>query len=166
MDKITLIVNIVKSSILFDNDFKKGKYPNLQEYNNMIQTYLDNLKTLSTDARLVQLCSSLHNINSHILKSMSKKTKLDKTKNTVIFFYKPDCEPSLIFANEWVKLREQHNKKYNMIAINCDNPKYTDICNFFKIYEYPTIKLVKPYSIDDYFGSMDAVSITNDLLNE
>ncbi len=97
---------------------------------------------------------------------MSKKSKLDKTKNTVIFFYKPDCEPSLTFYGEWAKLKKLHNKKYNMISINCINPKYKDICNFFKIYEYPTIKLVKPNRIDDYFGSMDATSISADLLNE
>jgi len=174
MDKITLIVNIVRSSILFDNEFQKGNYLNLRDHNDMIKSYIKNLNTYSSnsnDDKILELCTSLYDLNFRILEltqgtyKSKEKLKLNKDKNTIILFYKPDCIASINFIPDWNKLKAVHNNKYNMVAINCSNPKYEDVCNFFKIYEYPTIKLIKPQQINDYFGKMDATSITNDLID-
>lgn len=167
MDKITVITNIIRSSLLFDCDIQNNKYDMLNTYNEKIANLLIDLHLSPIEEEMLKLCEYIHNINNNIIDKIShrKISKLDTKKNTFIFFYKENCKYSMLFIPEWKKMKNLLDNKFNMVSINCDKIKYKNICNFFRVYEYPTIKLVTSHKIIDYFGEMNCDSIINELFN-
>jgi hypothetical protein len=166
MDKINSIVNIIRSSISFDNSLENGGYCELQQQNNLLKSHLQNLMILNpiddTEKKLLKLSEHLYKINENIIDLVNgsqKHTKIDLTKNTLLFFYKEHCEPSLNFVSEWTKLKKMVNGKVNMVSINCSKSKYDNVCDSLGVYEYPTVKYLYNNKVDTYIGNMNANEI-------
>lgn len=90
---------------------------------------------------------------------LNKMAKYKESNNTMILFYSPDCVYCRMFYPEWKKLKLALNNKVNMIAINCKKADKQEICDYFKIDRYPTLKYVTPTKIHDYYGNMNMEEI-------
>lgn len=163
MSKISYITNILRESISFDDAIKNGDYANLKDFGTKISDDIKSLKFFDSanniENELSKLSMDLNIINGQIITELGATQKVNENKNTLIFFYKENCKISSNFAPEWAKLKSLNNGSANMVAINCSNPKYNDICSLFEITQYPAIKYVNKSSISQYNGKLSADNI-------
>lgn len=159
--KIESSINIVKGSLLFDRELKRHQYCNLGKTNESIKSNLQTLVLLSgnsaNDIEILKLCQKLYDLNNTIIAKIEKSDQ--KSEKILLFFYKEGCEPSSRFVSEWKKLESIVGSEAKMLSVNCSKEKYTDICNKFGIYQYPTVKLISGDKTHDYFGEMTADKI-------
>lgn len=141
-DKI--VIKCVKESLSLD----KG-IGNINEFKSQLQ----NLMILN------QLPQFASNENNKLLKLILELYKLINEKSILLFFYKNNCEPSSKFVKEWKNIKLKTNNKYKMIAINCDQSKYKQLCTNLNVYAYPTIKYIQNKKINDYLGEMTSDEI-------
>lgn len=162
MKNINNILNILKISFLFDDAFKNKQYDDVKKYYHQMK---EEVMKLENDTNIVNLFKNLDLINEHIVNMGIPKIneKFDKSKNTIIFFYSPNCAPSKKFSIEWEKIKNKLELYMNVISIDCTNPKYTEICNYFNVSNYPTVKYVRENEIVNYYDEMTADSIFNDI---
>ena len=191
MDKINLILDILKLSLEFDSLLEDSKFCDLKkcsdEINKKIIQFEHLLKSTEStkftehiepieaikpiefeivSAEIYSILDKINKVNEYAINYFIKLCNKDnknnqnnqnnkKSKNTMILFYSDKCKYSINFFSEWEKLKEGLNGKVNMIAINCNKSNKKQICDFFKIYEYPTIKYITPTKIHDYYGEMN-----------
>lgn len=136
-DKI--VIKCVKESLSLD----KGT-GNINEFKSQLQ----NLMILN------QLSQFKSEENDQLLDLITKLYESTDKKSVLLFFYKKNCEPSSKFVKEWYDIRNKTGNKYKMIAINCEQPKYKQICTNLNVYAYPTIKYIHNGKIIDYLGEM------------
>lgn len=141
-DKI--VIKCVKESLSLD----KGT-GNINE----LKSQLQNLMVLN------QLSQFKSDENDQLLDLVTQLYKSTHKKSILLFFYKNNCEPSSKFVKEWQKIKDRTNDKYKMIAINCEQPKYKQICTNLNVYAYPTIKYIRDGKIVDYLGEMTSDEI-------
>lgn len=141
-DKI--VIKCVKESLSLD----KGT-GNINEF----KAQLQNLMVLN------QLPNFKSHENDQLLNLITQLYESTNTKSILLFFYKNNCEPSSKFVKEWHDIKNITGNKYKMIAINCEHPKYKQICTNLNVYAYPTIKYIRDGKIIDYLGEMTSDEI-------
>lgn len=183
MNKINLISDVIKISLEFDELLLNGKFNELKNKSDEFNFKLNKLKEYNMaqfDNDILSIINDINKINIYAIGSVAKnhnsynshdnsiKTNSMKSNrkenNTLILFYTNRCKYSIMFFPEWKKLKTHLNGKINTIALNCENEKYTKICKYFNIYEYPTIKYVTPTKIHDYHGNMTCNEINDTFL--
>lgn len=170
MNKINLISDIIKISLKFDDVLKKGKFCELKKYSDELNNKLEILEKSGIsdlDIEILSTIDKIKQINIYAINHVSKlleKYNHKKSNNTLIFFYSNKCVYSRNFFPEWKNLKKTLKDKVNMIAIDCKKEDRQDICNFFNIHEYPTIKYITPTKIHDYHGNMTHDEILNTFL--
>lgn len=168
MDKINIISDIIKISLKFDDTLQNGSFCELKKISDEFNENFKKLKkdNLLIDEELIELFDKLSQINtftvSRLVKNCEKSHK--EGLNTLLLFYSDKCPASVRFYPEWKSLKTDLKGRVNLIAINCKNKKHENVCNFFKIHEYPTLKYVTPTKIHDYFGEMEKNEIINTFL--
>jgi hypothetical protein len=166
-------INIVKESLVFDDKLKTHQYCDLRKTNDSIKSNLQTLMLLSgnsrNDVEILNLCEKLHTINNSIVVKLETASmsgsNMNINKNILLFFYKEGCEPSLLFASEWKKLEDIVGARTKMLSVNCSKEKYSDICNKFGVYQYPTVKFISDGETRDYFGEMTANKIKEEFFS-
>lgn len=159
MDKISVIADMMKISLEFDNALTNGKFCELQKYsdkfNEKISVFTKEQLT-QFDKEILDLFDKLGQINTYAVSYTAKQCNQSHKDglNTLLLFYSDKCRASMNFASEWKRLKTSLRGRVNLIAVNCKDKDHKDICNFFKIYEYPTIKYITPTKIHDYYGAM------------
>ncbi len=169
MDKINQISDIIKISLDFDTALENGKYCDLQKYSDKLNEMNKIIREQNLslfDKDILDLIDKLNQVNLYAIKHIAKYCKQSQKEgyNTIIFFYNDKCEESIKFFPEWKKLKSTLKGRVNLIAINCNKKEHENICNFFKIHEYPTIKYITPTKIHDYYGNMEQDQIINTFL--
>ena len=179
MDKINLISNILILSLEFDDLLEKNKFCDLEKCSEEIKLKINEYKSIShknkklnnLNSEISLILDKIQKINmyaikhfSNLCKNENKKINVNESNNTMILFYDEKCKYSTIFFPEWKKLKNTLGNKVNMIAIDCRKIENRDICKFFKIYEYPTIKYVTPTKIHEYYGDMKYEEIMDTFL--
>lgn len=138
--------NVIKLISIFDEKYKNNESPNeLQFVNNSIKHNLQNLILCNTNKKddFIKIFKKKYYENDNIIK---KKLHDEKISNVLLFFYK---------SNEHLQIIKNLKNKIKIVMVNCSksiNKKYEE---FFKIYEYPTIKYVTKDHIYNYFGEID-----------
>lgn len=177
MDRINLLSDIIRTSLKFDTALENGKFCDLQKYSDELKSKLQNLKLTqrdNDDNEIVEFCDKIYKVNTYTIGFIEKVKKNNKQSkqlnnsskhnNTLIFFYAENCQPSANFVPEWNKIKTRVGSNVNAISINCSKSKHKEICNKFKVYEYPMIKFVTPTKVHDYYGEMNSVEILNEFL--
>lgn len=169
MDKINLISDIIKTSMKFDDALKNNNFFELKKLSDDVNTKFKLYKSLKSnefDKEIEGLLSKINQVNIYAVDYVNKinknSTKYDKRgHNTLILFYSDTCQASINFMNEWEELKKKLVGRVNTIAINCKTDKYRDICNFFNVSEYPSIRYTTPTKIHEYYGEMNHDEIMN-----
>jgi len=145
MNNTSLISNIIKLSVEFDNLLKTNNTSQLDQKNDLLKSELQNLMVLQqvqdSDSlrKLVDLCSDLYNINSYVLKNLPKSREISASPIThqelYILFHNNDTR-----SDEWTKLKQNNQAKF--IEVNCQNhdTRTRELCSKFNITKFPTIK--------------------------
>lgn len=163
-NKFKIIIDIIDASFDIDknlslsdnravlNDF--GKLKNMID-EHILFTTNKNIK------KFKNLCIELYRVNDEILNHLQieqqeeDKPSLNQNKNTLLFFYDPEC----IHSNKFLEIfNNNKTTKYNMLVVNCKNKKYESICKSLNIYEYPTVKLISQDKIVTYDGDSSSDS--------
>lgn len=125
--------------------------------NLFILIQLPQFKT-SKNEKILQLIVKLHEINKKKVSS-NCTSSIHSNSNILLLFYSNKCEQSVLFFNEWKKIKKIFGNKYKILAINCNNKKYNTLCKKFNIFQYPTIKYIENNTIHEYFGDLTSDQI-------
>ncbi len=158
MNKNKTIAHFLETTHNFDKSVTSIPNSELFSLHKLELKHAQNLSLLEDDPEIVQICYDLFKTSEKIFRYVSenKHQTIDKTKNTLIFFYKNDSLESKNFIHEWKKIKQLFNDKLNVISVNCGKNTivHKEICDLAKVKTYPSIKLVEKGKIVDYVGKI------------
>ena len=162
------IMNILDNSMLFDKKVLLKNNCDITEIDDNIKNAIQKFGIIYSNkpiySEIYNLLKELLVINNNIISKISqvKPNKINPLKNTLILFYVNWCGYCKKFKPEWLLIKEKLKDKYNIISIDCDNKKYSEIVKYFNITGYPTVKFIGD-KIYDYTGAMDAESVISEI---
>lgn len=162
MSEINQLLNIINSSLELDINAKNNEsVEKLRSNYNMLQSLIQHyLKISEKNQQPIQLeinnnLSKLLDLSHNIIdQSNSKKPKV------ILFYNKSNSSNDLI--TNWNSLK---SSLFNieLIALNCENEKYNQIKNFFKVENNcPIVKVIVNSEIYDYdINNLNLESLTS-----
>jgi hypothetical protein len=160
MNRIDLLIKIIKSSLNFDLALENSNIDEMMKYSDEYKNNLDEL--LIDHDKLNDIFDKIGQINEYAIKYIKKVDR--KGKNTLVLFYSSKCEHSINFLVEWNILLNLFMKKINMIKLDCDNLKYIELSIKFNIKKFPTILYITPTHVHNYDGIMSSKEIIKKFL--
>lgn len=150
MSNIDNITQIIQTSVSNDVNMKLGKKVDYSSLNKLIEAQL----------KISENNEVMKTINTQLAKLLELNKKLTILSPTLVLFYDKECKHSNNFIPTWNKIKTLL-PNVRMFSLNGKNEKNNDIYDFFKIAEYPSIKLITSDGIYDYADSLTVNNIVS-----